>query len=83
MTFSSELKKWRGDRGQKQVNELFGVSLKTYQAWEQGVNVPHELTKKQIRLIMAADEDGVPVHIYAQNYWRIIRIVAAEIQKKL
>jgi len=82
MAFCDELKKWRGGRLQKQVNELFGVSLKTYQAWEQSVNTPHELGLKQCRWIMGADAAGVPVHIYIQNYYRIIKQVAAEINAR-
>ena len=72
----------KGDRLQKQVHEMFGVPLVTFQKWEEGVNVPHSLALKQIRWIMGADSAGLPVDIYIQNYERIIKQVAAEIEKR-
>jgi DNA-binding transcriptional regulator YiaG len=34
------LKKWRGSRLQKEAASILGVSVRTYQNWENGVNVP-------------------------------------------
>ena len=86
MTFGQELKKWRLERPknnlQKQVCELFGVTLPTYQKWEQDVNDPLDLTKSQIRWIIAADKFGISVEKYIQNYQLIIKRVALEIESR-
>lgn len=82
MTFSTELKKWRGLRCQKQVNDIIGVSLDTYRKWEQGVNEPLDLAMEQVRWRMAADVAGVPVQIYRARYFSVIHKVAAEIMAR-
>jgi hypothetical protein len=82
MSFASDLKEWRGTRCQKQVNDIFGVSLGTYQSWEEEKNKPTELGMRQIYFIMAADKAGVPVNVFMQNYMSVIRKVAAEIQNR-
>lgn len=42
MAFSDEIKKWRYHSGktQKETADFFGVSMRTYQGWEQGDNEP-------------------------------------------
>jgi len=37
-SFAKELKKWRGQRGQKEVADLIDVNLRTYEGWELGRN---------------------------------------------
>ena len=61
---------------------MFGVKLETYKAWENGVNEPPKLSMKHAQLIMAADCVGVPVELYIEHYWRVIKQVAAEMQAK-
>lgn len=82
MSFSNDLKKWRGNRRQKEVHELFGISLACYQAWEQGVNVPTALALEQARWRMAAVDAGVSVEFYRARYLQVIKQVATEIQNK-
>ena len=82
MSFAEDLKKWRGTRCQKQVCDFFGVKLETFRAWEQGVNLPSDLARKQIYLIMAAESAGVTLATYMQHYYRAIKQVAAEIQNR-
>ena len=36
----SILRKWRGKKLQKEVASILGVSVRTYQNWENGVSVP-------------------------------------------
>lgn len=47
-SFSKTLRKWRGARLQKEAAEALDVNIKTYQAWEYGVNKPHKLTLVEI-----------------------------------
>lgn len=82
MTFADELREWRKDVRQKNACDFFGVPLDTYKAWENGKCEPTELAKKQIRFIIHAHEAGVPTEIYIQYYWRVIKQVAAEIEKR-
>ena len=82
MTFAEELKNWRGKKFQKEVHEMFGVKIETYQKWEQGVNEPSELAKRQARWIMAAESLGVPLQVYTHHYQIIIKRVAEEIQNR-
>jgi len=82
MEFADELKAWRGNRLQKQVCDIFGVALVTYQKWEQGVNLPHDLAREQVRWRMAADSSGIPIEQYRLAYLTVIQRVAAEIQKR-
>ena len=48
-SFSQEIKNWRGKRLQKEVNDIFSVSLKTYQTWEQGTSEPSRLAMAEVR----------------------------------
>ena len=47
-SFSKILRKWRGKRLQKEGAEALGVNIKTFQAWEYGVNKPHKLTMAEV-----------------------------------
>lgn len=40
MKFSATLKRWRRDRTQAEAAKHLGVSLRTYQDWEQGRRTP-------------------------------------------
>lgn len=82
MTFSDELKKWRGSDLQKNACDVFGVPIDTYRKWEQGVNTPIGAALKYVRLVMAAKDAGVPVQQYIHNYQSVIKQVAAEIQNR-
>ena len=82
MSLADDLKKWRGIRGQKEVNDIFGVSLGTYRAWEQGVNEPTELAQRQIRFVMQCESNGISPEVLTQHYWRVIKQVAAEIEER-
>lgn len=52
MSFAQDLKKWRGNVLQKNACDVFGISLNAFEAWEQGVNEPHELRRKAVDEIM-------------------------------
>ena len=45
MNFSDELKQWRAREGytQERAASFLGVSLRTYQEWEQGRQAPDQL----------------------------------------
>ena len=51
-SFAKELKNWRGERLQKEVADLLGMSLRTYEGWEIGHN-PSRFAKNEIRRLMA------------------------------
>lgn len=44
------LKKWRGARLQKEAASMLGVSVRTYQNWENGVNKPTDFCVECIKL---------------------------------
>ncbi len=46
--FAKQLRAWRGNRGQKEVAELVGANLRTYEGWENGRN-PSRYAINQIR----------------------------------
>ena len=54
--FREQLLKWRNGRTQKAAAEFLKVPLRTYQAWEYGVNKPSELARKEIERRMAEIE---------------------------
>lgn len=37
---SKLIRKWRGKRLQKEAADALGISVRTYQNWEEGVSVP-------------------------------------------
>ena len=55
--FSEELKRWRGERLQKEAADLLDVSLSTYHNWEQGVNTPSRFTIRALRTAMAENRE--------------------------
>jgi DNA-binding transcriptional regulator YiaG len=71
MSLANDLKTWRGKRAQKEVCGIFGVSLSTYQAWEQEKNKPSLLAENTIRWLMKPD-----------GYNMVIKHIAAEIQNR-
>lgn len=71
MSLASDLRAWRGKRGQKEVCGVFGVPLSTYQAWEQEKNKPNHLAENTIRWLMKPD-----------GYKFVIKQLADEIQNK-
>jgi DNA-binding transcriptional regulator YiaG len=82
MTFAQEIKKWRATRCQKQVNDIFGVSLACYRAWEQGQNEPSKLAQEQIRYRMILSDAGLSPERIRIGYLQVIKQVAAEIQNR-
>lgn len=44
-----ELRKWRGHRRQKEAASALGVSVRTYQNWENGVNAPAKVCGNCLR----------------------------------
>ena len=82
MTFAEELKQWRGTLRQKEIVDLFGVPLVTYQAWERGSREPKDLTKSEMRWRMAAYKKGESVQAYKAKYLQIIQQVVSEILTK-
>ena len=82
MTFSQELKKWRGDMRQKNACDIIGIPLPTLKSWEQGVNEPNELAKCEVRWRMAAYARGESLQVYKAKYLQIIQQVVSEIQIK-
>jgi DNA-binding transcriptional regulator YiaG len=71
MSLSNDLRAWRGKRAQKEVYNTFGVSLSTYQKWEEGKTIPTLMAENTIRWLMMPD-----------SYKFIIKSVAAKIQKR-
>jgi DNA-binding transcriptional regulator YiaG len=51
--FAEKLKKWRGERLQKEVAALLQVSVRTYQGWEEGRGM-NALSKSEIERRMEA-----------------------------
>ena len=85
MTFATELKNWRKRNGnmlQKNACDVFGVPLKTFQNWEQGMGTEHPMIREQARWRMAAVDAGVSVEFYRAQYIRVIKQVSAEIQNQ-
>lgn len=54
--FSERLRKWRGERTQKEAASVIGVPLRTYCSWEEEVNKPDALKMETVENRMAADE---------------------------
>lgn len=54
-TFARELKKWRGKRGQKEVADGLGVSIRTYEGWEFG-HTPSRFAQNELRRLMQANQ---------------------------
>jgi hypothetical protein len=61
--FSKELRKWRGKRGQKEVADRLGMSLRTYEGWEAG-HKPSSFAQNEIRRQMASHPETHPSLIY-------------------
>ncbi|MDE2106134.1 MAG: hypothetical protein KGL39_53420 [Patescibacteria group bacterium] len=79
MEISEELKAWRGARYQKEVTDIFGVSLDVYKDWECGRTRPNKITERHIRLCMAANKMGITPADIERSYWSVIKRVATEI----
>lgn len=47
--FSTELRRWRGKRLQKEAAELLGIGLRTYHSWEQGRRKPTAPSMQEIK----------------------------------
>lgn len=82
MAFSEQIKKWRGGTPQKIACDILGVEIKTLQSWEQGVQVPKEITQEQIILRMEFCTEWKPWGFWKSRYAMVIKQVAAEIQNR-
>jgi hypothetical protein len=51
-SFAKEVRKWRGKRGQKEVADLCGWNLRTYEGWENG-RAPSRFRINELRRQMA------------------------------
>jgi len=53
IAFKDRLRRWRGKRYQKEVNDLLSVSLATIRKWESGKRTPTKLSLSEIERRMA------------------------------
>jgi len=71
-TFKVELRSWRGERLQKQAADVLKVSLRTYENWERGANIPDGIKIEELRRRMKMDTD----------YRQVIEAVAQDIHSR-
>lgn len=55
MTFSDQLKIWRGHRYQKEAADALDVSVRTYESWESGARSPGKITRSELHRRMDAN----------------------------
>jgi len=79
VTFAQVIKKWRGNTPRKIACDIIGVNIKTLQAWEQGVNKPHELVQESMLARMSFCTEHKPWAFWKFKYTEAIKQVAAEI----
>lgn len=58
ISLSKLLKTWRGKRTQKEIAALLGMSLRTYQNYEYGINVPTDFCIECIKYHIAKEKVG-------------------------
>lgn len=56
--FKDRLRKWRGKRYQKEINDIFQVSVATIRKWEAGKRTPTKLSLAEIYRRMELNQEG-------------------------
>lgn len=56
-SFQTRLREWRGKRRQKEAASDLDVSLRTYQAWEEGLTTPSQLALAELERRMYVTPD--------------------------